>query len=92
MNPDAAHKHRGTRPTEMKKEVGWGGLMVGRETCRERGGSSLFFLPQLRRLSVRFLRFLITADHRGRHASSIVGDDQVGVFVFEGETRAAANL
>lgn len=62
---------------------GWGsegGGVGGRD--RKRGGLPLFFYficHWLRQLSVRFLRFLITTDHRGLRARSIVGNYQRGI-------------
>lgn len=74
---------------------GWGkeGGGVGGRDRKEEAYLLFFFLlcPSLRPLSVRFLRFLITTDHGGLCARSIVGNYQRGICLWR-RTRAAANL
>lgn len=79
-------KCRATRLREGGRGVG------GRD--RKGGGLPPFFFllcPSLRPLSVRILRFLITTDHGGLCARSIVGNYQRGICLWR-RTRAAANL
>lgn len=74
-------------PTNAERP-GWGNERRGR-TLKRRLTS--FFYPWLRQLSVRLLCFLITTDHRGLRARSIVGNDQRGISLWW-RIRTAANL